>query len=163
QRLAVGEGVLGFRIALAARRGGAIDGAAEIDFCGAGWAKRLAHLGRAGAAARGHRKVFPVAAAHAERWPGAGRRDRARSRRGLRRIPNSLRTALLHANATPRSEAARASPGIHHKTGMVNERLRLRAVRALLVMAWLGPAIHVFAAARKQDVDARAKPGHDGV
>jgi hypothetical protein len=27
-------------------------------------------------------------------------------------------------------------------------------------MAGLGPAIHFFAA-RKQDVDARAKPGHD--
>jgi hypothetical protein len=27
-------------------------------------------------------------------------------------------------------------------------------------MAGLGPAIHVFAAS-KQDVDARAKPGHD--
>src|SRR5579883_3514209 len=30
------------------------------------------------------------------------------------------------------------------------------------VMAGLGPAIHVLAA-RKKDVDARAKPGHDGV
>jgi hypothetical protein len=32
---------------------------------------------------------------------------------------------------------------------------------SLLVMAGLVPAIHVFAAARK-DVDARDKPGHDG-
>jgi 3-dehydroquinate dehydratase II len=30
-----------------------------------------------------------------------------------------------------------------------------------LVMAGLVPAIHVFAAERKQDVDARDKPGHD--
>ena len=29
------------------------------------------------------------------------------------------------------------------------------------VMAGLVPAIHVFAAATKQDVDARDKPGHD--
>jgi len=28
-------------------------------------------------------------------------------------------------------------------------------------MAGLVPAIHVFDAARKEDVDARAKPGHD--
>jgi hypothetical protein len=28
-------------------------------------------------------------------------------------------------------------------------------------MAGLVPAIHVFAAARKEDVDARDKPGHD--
>jgi hypothetical protein len=28
-------------------------------------------------------------------------------------------------------------------------------------MAKLVPAIHVFFAARKQDVDARDKPGHD--
>jgi hypothetical protein len=31
-----------------------------------------------------------------------------------------------------------------------------------LVMAGLVPAIHVFGAARKKDVDARDKPGHDG-
>jgi hypothetical protein len=32
-----------------------------------------------------------------------------------------------------------------------------------VVMAGLVPAIHVFGAAQsKQDVDARAKPGHDG-
>ena len=30
------------------------------------------------------------------------------------------------------------------------------------VMAGLVPAIHVFGAARKKDVDARVKPGHDG-
>jgi len=30
-----------------------------------------------------------------------------------------------------------------------------------LVMAGLVPAIHVFVAARKQDVDARRKAGHD--
>jgi hypothetical protein len=29
-------------------------------------------------------------------------------------------------------------------------------------MAGLVPAIHVFATARKEDVDARVKPGHDG-
>jgi hypothetical protein len=29
-------------------------------------------------------------------------------------------------------------------------------------MAGLVPAIHVFEAMRKQDVDARDKPGHDG-
>jgi hypothetical protein len=29
-------------------------------------------------------------------------------------------------------------------------------------MAGLVPAIHVFVAARKKDVDARDKPGHDG-
>jgi hypothetical protein len=29
-------------------------------------------------------------------------------------------------------------------------------------MAGLVPAIHVFGAARKKDVDARVKPGHDG-
>jgi hypothetical protein len=28
-------------------------------------------------------------------------------------------------------------------------------------MAGLGPAIHVFIASRKQDVDARHKAGHD--
>ena len=31
-----------------------------------------------------------------------------------------------------------------------------------LVMAGLVPAIHVFGAKRKYDVDARVKPGHDG-
>jgi len=31
------------------------------------------------------------------------------------------------------------------------------------VMAGLVPAIHVFGAARKQDVDAQDKPGHDGI
>jgi hypothetical protein len=30
-------------------------------------------------------------------------------------------------------------------------------------MAGLVPAIHVFAALRKQDVDARDKPGHDDI
>jgi hypothetical protein len=30
------------------------------------------------------------------------------------------------------------------------------------VMAGLVPAIHVFLSAKKQDVDARHKPGHDG-
>jgi hypothetical protein len=30
-------------------------------------------------------------------------------------------------------------------------------------MAGLVPAIHVFLAAAKQDVDARDKPAHDGV
>jgi hypothetical protein len=29
-------------------------------------------------------------------------------------------------------------------------------------MAGLDPAIHVFAATMKEDVDARDKPGHDG-
>jgi len=33
---------------------------------------------------------------------------------------------------------------------------------AVVVMAGLVPAIHVFAATRKEDVDARVKPGHDG-
>ena len=31
----------------------------------------------------------------------------------------------------------------------------------LSVMAGLDPAIHVFAAAGREDVDARDKPGHD--
>jgi hypothetical protein len=31
------------------------------------------------------------------------------------------------------------------------------------VMAGLVPAIHVFAASTKEDVDARHKAGHDGV
>jgi hypothetical protein len=30
------------------------------------------------------------------------------------------------------------------------------------VMAGLGPAIHVLLVAHPKDVDARAKPGHDG-
>jgi hypothetical protein len=34
---------------------------------------------------------------------------------------------------------------------------------ALAVMAGLVPAIHVFRAQRKQDVDARPKAGHDDV
>ena len=33
---------------------------------------------------------------------------------------------------------------------------------SLLVMAGLVPAIHVFGAVRKKDVDARHKAGHDG-
>jgi hypothetical protein len=33
----------------------------------------------------------------------------------------------------------------------------------LVVMAGLVPAIHVFASAAKQDVDARHKAGHDEV
>ena len=32
----------------------------------------------------------------------------------------------------------------------------------LFVMAGLVPAIHVFGVARKEEVDARVKPGHDG-
>jgi hypothetical protein len=38
-----------------------------------------------------------------------------------------------------------------------NEAARFPAI----VMAGLDPAIHVFFAAGKQDVDARVKPGHD--
>jgi hypothetical protein len=33
--------------------------------------------------------------------------------------------------------------------------------RAKFVMAGLVPAIHVFGATTKEDVDARVKPGHD--
>jgi hypothetical protein len=36
-----------------------------------------------------------------------------------------------------------------------------RDERLLRVMAGLVPAIHVFVASRKQDVDARHKAGHD--
>jgi len=36
-------------------------------------------------------------------------------------------------------------------------------IRLLSVMAGLVPAIHVFATKKKKDVDARDKPGHDGV
>jgi hypothetical protein len=31
------------------------------------------------------------------------------------------------------------------------------------VMPGLVPGIHVFAACRKEDVDGRVKPGHDGI
>ena len=34
-------------------------------------------------------------------------------------------------------------------------------IQFTIVMAELDPAIHVFVAAKKQDVDARDKPGHD--
>jgi len=43
-----------------------------------------------------------------------------------------------------------------------SRREQLRHANNLsVVMAGLGPAIHVFGATAKQDVDARDKPGHD--
>jgi hypothetical protein len=38
---------------------------------------------------------------------------------------------------------------------------RLRKLSFFFVMPGLVPAIHVFQASRKKDVDARDKPGHD--
>src|SRR5439155_10533463 len=81
QRLAVGKRVLAAGIALAVGGGGAVDTAAVKHFRDARRAKRLAHLHRRRAAARGDRKILAVATAHAK-----GRTRACHARRGHRRL-----------------------------------------------------------------------------
>ena len=71
QRLAIGIGVFAVGIALAIACGSAIDVAAVEDLGDARRAECLAGLNRRGVAAHGQRKIFAVAASHAEGRSGA--------------------------------------------------------------------------------------------
>src|SRR5215475_982085 len=85
--------------------------------------------------------------------------------------PNGFWLAIIHGRAalvseSPGDEAPLSpmlSPCARASASAVGLSHWPLAPLSPLVMAGLVPAIHVFLAARKQDVDARHKAGHDEV